>query len=119
MVDKMKEEPPYSIAWDADSLKYIAAFEVTILPALKRILDLAKAKNVKVQLVVNPYYPPFADKMINLEDFISKVEKATGMKVHNFSKAIKEEMGFGDYQHLNKYGSRLYIDLLVQDGILN
>ena len=115
MVNKIDEEEDYRIA--ADSVKYIDALDEIILPALQNTLNLAKAKNVKVKLVVNPYYPPFADKIVNLNDFINKVETATNMKVHNYAKSVTDKKGFGDYQHLNKFGSKLFIDLMRRDGI--
>jgi len=118
MVDKIGEEPDYQMAWDQDSTKYIWQLEEEILPALVETINLAKAKNVKVKLVVNPYYPLFADKMLNLNAFIEKVEKATGEKVSDYSRAVKEREGFGDYQHLNKTGSKAYIDILKRDGVL-
>ena len=87
------------------------------MPALNRIIKNAKDKGVKVKLVINPYFPDFADRIMNLEDFKSTVEKATGEKVYNYSKSVTDIDGFGDYQHLNKSGARLYIDELIKDGI--
>lgn len=89
-----------------------------ILNQLTQLVDNAKNKGVEVHLVVNPYYPAFADKIINLDSMKVDVEKLTGLKVKDYSKAITDPKGFSDYQHLNKYGSRLYLDLLKKDGVL-
>lgn len=89
-----------------------------ILNQLAELVDNAKSKGVEVHLVVNPYYPPFADKIINLDSMKMDVEKLTGLKVKDYSKAITDPKGYSDYQHLNKYGSRLYLDLLKKDGVL-
>jgi hypothetical protein len=56
--------------------------------------------------------------MINIEKTIQRVEAATNLKVHDYSTAISDLKSFGDFQHLNKYGSRLFIDEMVKDGII-
>lgn len=115
MVDNIVNEAPYQIARDDKAyMKELPA----LLEELNSIIKLAQEKGTKVELVVNPYYIPFAQKMINLEEFIKKIENATSLKVHDYSKAIEGTKGFGDYQHLNKEGAKQYIDLLRSDGIL-
>ncbi|MFK7935058.1 MAG: hypothetical protein AB8G22_16220, partial [Saprospiraceae bacterium] len=92
--------------------------EQDLLNDLKATVDAAQAKGVEVQLVVNPYFPAYADKLANLDEFISRVEEVTNMKVHNYAKAVAAAEGFGDFQHLNKAGSRVYIDRLLEDSLL-
>ena len=105
----------------ADDAVNYPEYNITIpepaMPALNRIIQSAKDKGVKVKLVINPYFPDFADRIMNLAEFKSTVEKATGEKVYNYSKSVTDIDGFGDYQHLNKSGARLYIDELIKDGI--
>ncbi len=108
MVNTVDEQKVDSIKWTND-----------ILVALKKTVDLAKSKGTQVHLVVNPYYPPYADKIPNLQEFYLAMEKYTGMKVHDFAKSVTDLKGFGDYQHLNKHGARIYVDLLKKDGLLN
>ncbi|MEM9824043.1 MAG: hypothetical protein AAF985_23360, partial [Bacteroidota bacterium] len=83
-----------------------------ILAHLKATVDLAKSKGTKVHLVVNPYYPPYAKRIPNLNEFRQSIERFTGEKVHDYAQSVSDLQGFGDYQHLNKHGARLYIDLL-------
>ncbi len=111
------KEAPYSLNYknrndkaDTDSLY--------ILDQLALLVANAKSKEIEVHLVINPYYPPFADKIINLDSMKMDVEKLTGLKVKDYSKAVTDPKAYSDYQHLNKYGSRLYLDLLKKDGIL-
>ena len=85
---------------------------------LKEMVTTAQSKGTEVQLVINPYYPPFAEKITNLKHFISKIESFTKLKVQDYSTVIQEEKAFGDYQHLNKYGAELYLNKLKQDGVL-
>lgn len=106
----------------ADNAVNYPEYEIEIpkpaMPALNRIIKNAKDNGTEVKLVINPYFPAFADRIINLKEFKSTIEQATGLQVHNYAKSITDIDGFGDYQHLNKAGSRLYIDELIKDGIL-
>ncbi len=86
------------------------------LQELADLTALAKAKDIQVFLVVSPYYPNFEVK--NLEIFKSNIETATQMTVHDFSKSIQDPSLFGDFLHINKAGSTVFIDLLKQQGIL-
>lgn len=107
LVDLVQEEQDYSISTD----EYL-------LDNLTEMVTVAQQKGIEVKLVVNPYFPPFAEKITNLNEFIQKIEQKTNLKVHNYAIAFNEVKGFGDYQHLNKYGSKKYLDLLINDGIL-
>ena len=89
-----------------------------VMEHLAATVNFAKAKGVDVQLVINPYYPPYLDKLVNLDQLKREAEQATGMKVHDYSRSVTDREGFGDYQHLNKAGSRVFLDKLKTDGIL-
>ena len=39
-----------------------------MLTYLNDVVKYAQAKNIKVELVINPYYPPFAEKIFNKKD---------------------------------------------------
>ena len=99
-----------------------SAVELTIddylLTQLNDLVLLAESKGVKVELVANPYYPPYVKRMRTFYDFIGKIEARTEKKVKDYSRALSAVNGFADYQHLNKEGSKKYIDLLLEDGVL-
>ncbi|MEM1323780.1 MAG: hypothetical protein AAGG75_26195 [Bacteroidota bacterium] len=88
-----------------------------LIDELAKTVKLAQSKGVKVKLVVNPYYPPFAQRIKNFSSWMERVEKQTGLSVGDYTQAVTDRQGFGDYQHLNKYGAKLYIDQLVEDGV--
>ena len=90
-----------------------------IYDELKSTVQIAKDNNIKVKLVINPFFPKYANKMVNYEDFVQKVETLTGLKVHNYAKAIQNKDAFSDFQHLNRKGSQQYIDLLKREGIFD
>ena len=89
-----------------------------MVESLVRTVDFAKSKGVEVELVVSPYYKPFAEKLVNLDDMIAEVEAATKMKVYDYSRSMEGSDDFGDYQHINIKGSRQYISLMQKDGLL-
>lgn len=99
------------------------AVELTIddylLTELDELVRMAEEKGVDVELVVNPYYPPYVEKMSTFYDFIGKIEARTNRKVRDYSTALTATNGFADYQHLNKEGSKRYMDLLLRDGVLS
>ncbi len=92
--------------------------ETYILEQLKATVTTAQAHGVKVELVINPYFPPFAQKSVGYQEWKNKVEQITGLQIRDYAMALQEREAFGDYQHLNKLGSKKYLDLLKKDGIL-
>ena len=88
-----------------------------LLGQLKAIIDAAENAGTQVELVVNPYYPPYVQRMRTFYDFIGKIEAETGKTVRDYSRDLEQTDGFADYQHLNKAGSKRYIDLLLRDGV--
>ena len=92
--------------------------EPMFLEDLKATVGLAKRRGIEVELVINPYLPAFAQRITNLPAFKQQIEARTGLRVKDYSQAVTMIEGFGDYQHLNKSGSRVYIDRLLADGVL-
>ncbi len=84
---------------------------------LKKIVALAKQYGTDIRLVLNPYFPPYADKITNLEEWKTQVEELTGQKVYDYTRAIADFTSFADYTHLNKYGSKVYIEQLNKDHV--
>ncbi|MGB0931042.1 MAG: hypothetical protein ACPGVB_09720, partial [Chitinophagales bacterium] len=79
---------------------------------LKKIVALANQYGTEIRLVINPYFPPYADKITNLEEWKSQIEALTGQKIYDYTRAIDDFKSFADYTHLNKYGSKMYIEQL-------
>lgn len=89
-----------------------------LLNELNQLIQLAEKKGIRVELVVNPYYPEYIKKMKTFDNFINKIKAKTNREVRDYSRALTEVSGFADYQHLNKEGSKQYMDLLLKDGVL-
>ena len=87
---------------------------------LKEMIDYAKAKGVEVKLVINPYFPQFAETIRDsfLTPLKTHIETITGLPVNDFSTALSNVDEIGDYQHANKKGSIRYMNILLQNGIL-
>ncbi len=106
MVTGIVRQKPYTI--NLDKGLYIP---------LKKLIATAEKHGTKVHLLINPYFPAFAQKITNLKGLIKVVEQETGHKVYDYSKAISETEYFGDYQHLNKAGARKYMKILYENGL--
>ncbi|MEN0051188.1 MAG: hypothetical protein AAF806_29255 [Bacteroidota bacterium] len=91
--------------------------DLCLVEQLEEVIDLAEAKGLKVKLVINPYYVPFAHILEGLDTFKAQIETVTQHKVHDFSEALPQKEYFGDYQHLNQAGSRAYVELLKREGL--
>ncbi len=89
-----------------------------VINQLVEMVKYAQAKGTEVELVINPYFPAFANKIVNIQDLKRTVEAKTGLPVNDYSLAVKETAGFGDYQHLNKAGARTFIDKMLADNVL-
>jgi len=114
MIENVVYEKDYKIDFEKDTIDLLDTLITDLVPLVRK----AQEKGLEVHLVINPYYPAFADKIVNLGSMKSRVESATGLPVKDYSKAVTDPKGFSDYQHLNKVGSRMYIDLLRKDGVL-
>lgn len=102
---------------DADSNDF--TIQDYLFDNLIETVKLAQNEGVEVKLFVNPYYPPYRNERIfNLEKTMAKVEKATNLKVYDYSTAVTDLEAFGDYQHLNKYGSKLFLNRMIADGVI-
>ncbi len=116
---------------------------------LNKTVKIAKENNIKIKLVVSPFFPPFVKKIVNFEHLQKKVKMATGDDFHsspffppfvnravnldslenrkmskgigfyNYADAVQDPTGFGDYQHVNIKGAKIYIDKMKADGIFD
>ena len=100
------------------------SYQVRMFPTmaahLKEMIDYAKAKGVEVKLVINPYFPQFAETIKDsfLTPLKTHIETITSLPVNDFSTALSNVDEIGDYQHANKKGSIRYMNILLQNGIL-
>jgi len=85
--------------------------------SLAATVQLAQSKGTEVILIVAPFLPNYYNALYNLEDYIQEVEKNTGLKVYNYAGAIQNPKLFGDYFHLNVFGSEQFVSRLHQDQI--
>ncbi len=82
---------------------------------LAELTNFLQEQGIKVKLIVNPYFPLFRQRMTDLDALIAAVEEATGLPVWDYSTAIDDKEAFGDLQHLNKKGAKLFIQKLQAD----
>lgn len=94
-------------------------YDQKMLGQLAEVVKYAQQKGTRVELVVNPYFPDFIQKLGNLDSLMADIKQSTGISVKNFENAVSTTAAFGDYQHVNKEGARLYLDKLVEAGVLD
>ncbi len=94
-------------------------YDQKMLGQLAEMVKYAQQKGTRVELVVNPYYPGFIPKIGNLDSLMTDIKQSTGISVKNFENAVSATAAFGDYQHVNKEGARLYLDKLVESGVMD
>ena len=105
---------------ESETLKNVSIDHIPKLQdALADIVKLAQSKGTEVELIIAPFLPNYKNAMYNLTDYIVEVERQTGLKVKNYAGAIQEPKYFGDYFHINVYGSEKFIDILDKDGIFH
>jgi hypothetical protein len=100
----------------------IKSYKVRMFPnmvkELKEMVDYAKAKGVDVKLVINPYFPAFAETIRDsfLTPLKTHVEAQTNMHVSDYSTILTAREEIGDYQHANKKGSIRFMQILMAHG---
>ncbi len=94
-------------------------YDNKMLGHLAKMVKYAQEKGTKVELVVNPYYPDFVPKIVNLDTLVMDVQRTSGVTVRRYTNAVQESAAFGDFQHVNKVGAKLYIDQLIADGVIS
>jgi hypothetical protein len=113
MISAVEEEKPF----------YVGPFDYStvemMFEELKKTVEIAKANDIKIKLVVSPFFPLFVDKIVNFEHLQKRVIMATNQPFYNYADAVQDPKGFGDYQHVNIKGAKVFIDKMKADGIFD
>jgi hypothetical protein len=102
----------------AEDYEFIINYPERAPQILADLVEFCHSRGSEVNLVLGPYFPPFVQKITNLNEFLQDIEVATGLDVHDFSDTVQGFEQFADFQHLNKAGSKVFTDSLIQAGIL-
>jgi hypothetical protein len=82
------------------------------LAALNRMIQALQRRGAEVRLVLAPYCPA----PTNMAEFAQIVERSSGLRVWNYSGAVRDPEEFADTVHLNERGSRALLALMQRDG---
>jgi len=88
-----------------------------LMKTFQQLIDKARDHGysiVAVQYPVHPYYDSLLQQYDNaklLSHLMDSLAQANKLQIHRFSKLIPEKKYYMDQDHLNKNGSRLFIDL--------
>ncbi|MEM8600586.1 MAG: hypothetical protein AAGF99_11755 [Bacteroidota bacterium] len=86
------------------------------LEALQRLVEAAEAEGVTVRLVVGPYLQQYAALLENRAAFVEEIETTTGLRVWDYADAIAEPTAFADRVHLNRQGTDVLLEAMIEDG---
>src|SRR3972149_2718659 len=89
------------------------------LEALRGLIEDATEAGVNVKLIYSPVLPAYAERVTNLEQFLSDVSQATGREVQDYSGAITDASEFADRFHINRDGSRHITEIMIERGLFN
>lgn len=101
---------PQAMAEAVSQHSYLLEIHPYLIQQLRETVEFAKAKGVRVELVIGPYFPGF--EVNNLDALKSAVEEATGQSVRDYRAALSDPADFGDFMHPNKQGCLRYVDML-------
>ena len=106
---------------DATLGGFTKGLEPEMMTPLVELVQFAKERGIAVELVISPYYAPFAEhiRASFLLPLTKNVEQATGLRVRDYATLLTEPLDFGDYQHPNKRGSLKYMAHLAADGVFD
>jgi len=83
---------------------------------IKILADYCRARGIDLKLVIGPFFPTYTVR--HLDVLKSKVEKATGYPVYDYSYSIKDFSSFTDYLHANLKGGEEMVKMMIKDGVL-
>ncbi|MGD9637162.1 MAG: hypothetical protein AB7G28_10105 [Pirellulales bacterium] len=87
------------------------------LEALVAIVNAARDAGIEVQLVFAPYLPQYAEKITNLPEVEARITAATGLAVHDFSRALDDTSLFADRVHLSPAGTQEFLQKMLTAGV--
>jgi hypothetical protein len=91
------------------------------LNSLEGIIQLANEKNITIHLIFPPWVPQYSKLTSKSRyDILKKLSKFTSDKVfiHDMSNSITDLQMFEDLTHLNYYGSKKLLELMLNKNIL-
>lgn len=89
----------------------------SLLHDLVEIRKLCERHGILLKVVIAPYLPAYASKITNLISWKHKVDSTlNGIKVSDYAASIPGSNNFADWVHLNKDGSRIFLDTLLHDN---
>ncbi|MEN6462087.1 MAG: hypothetical protein ABFC94_12035 [Syntrophomonas sp.] len=91
------------------------------LSALYDIIIAGKNHNCQIYIIFTPWYPQYASLVKDeIEQCINNISNIIGnnAQVINYLQSIKEISAFEDLTHLNYNGTKLFLNQLINDGVL-
>ena len=89
-----------------------------LLADLAAIQTLCSERGIKLQVVLAPYYPAYAEKFNNIADWKARLDAVLDQPVRDYSRAVPaERIYYADWVHLNRAGGLQFLETLLTDNI--
>ncbi len=89
------------------------------MEALKRICDYADSKNIRIRLIISPYWKDYKNSIVNFESWKAALKKSAGRHyIYDYSEVFNEYPAyFNDIVHLNATGANNFVKILLKDNV--
>jgi hypothetical protein len=96
-------------------------FQAQNLPALKRMIAMAKEKNIAVRLVIAPFLTEYREQLSDWREFIDSLRNYAGsdLAIWDYSNSLSDPECFADRLHTNYYGAASFLHQLKRDGFFD
>ena len=97
-------------------------FETTseLIDQVEQLNLLCQQRNIDLKILLCPYLPQYANKINNLDEWLNLINSSlSNNEIINHSSIIQDPKSFADWVHLNKLGSKNYLQYLLTNHILN
>ncbi len=82
--------------------------------AIKRLLEIAESKSIRVELIFAPYLKQYREKLDDFEGWFSWLQEKLERPIVDYSVAIDDSALFADRLHLNASGSEEFTAMVVK-----
>lgn len=89
--------------------------------SLLRIIETCQSHDIEVRLVASPYLPAYRRGLVDYESWQAGLNRSLpdSCQVYDFSTSLNDFSSFADPLHINRKGSLLLLNEMIEAGIFN
>ena len=111
MVGQIGDELVESV--DAESSFKMLDRSTEDMEALKRVIEIADSRSIRVELVVAPYLKQYRERLDDFDGWFAWLESSLGRSITDYSLALDDSAMFADRLHLNVNGNKAFSAIIV------